>query len=517
MANLKQVLSRIFSKTHLNKYAGLFFLVVILVLSAYLRFVNLGYSEFQDDEKKAFMKIYQGGDLSTRLLEFRKGPAQFFVAYIPYLVTRDYRNEFASRLPFAIANLMSVVVFYIYIRRLFKNRFIALVAAFLFAVNGLIVAFSRILQYQSLNLLFSLTALIFFDNLSHASSFKNSLRNGLFGIFLTVLSFYSHWDAIFYFIPSLFFVVRFLRRPDLVKKQKIQIITLMTCVFLLALLPFFIPYVMRQMASAESQAYFARRIGLFGASLFAHKTIFELYNPFFVLPLFLGSLIVFTLFFIFHLLKKSNRFEELMVFVWFVFNFLVMKFLWVKPGTHIYNYLIPLFIIIALALFNVLSLFPRILRPLLFLPFAVLGAFYFYQSYVLFVDNNKEYPWEAKQVWKYTTTPYTGAEVITFGFPHFRNLKEINNIISNDPDKCTYISNEGKNITQAYIDANYGLKDNTCYYILEVRRPFIIVNDNAKFAVSQNKVVYKYSHDGETLVKLYKVIPKPPKTITQTN
>ena len=145
-----------------DKKKLVYFGLIILFLATFiLRFINLGYSEFQDDEKKTRIVLNQQTNLIDFFLSQRKGPMQFLVAYVPltYFQSNGYVNEFAVRLPFTVANFVTVFVLYALILKLTKSHLASFFVAFLFLVNGFVVGFSRIAQYQNLNLLFSITSL----------------------------------------------------------------------------------------------------------------------------------------------------------------------------------------------------------------------------------------------------------------------------------------------------------------------------------------------------------------------
>src|SRR3989344_9084829 len=86
-----------------------FYLTFLLIITAILRIVNLSYSHFQGDEIKT---LFVGG---TPFLEFimtqRKGPVQYVVTYLVNLVSKA-PSELTYRIPFAIAGILSVFVFY---------------------------------------------------------------------------------------------------------------------------------------------------------------------------------------------------------------------------------------------------------------------------------------------------------------------------------------------------------------------------------------------------------------------
>ena len=85
----------------INKKNLIFFIIVFLFCGiAFFRFYNLGYSEFQDDEKKARFLVSPEETWQGFLLDQRKGPLQFIFTLIPILITQDPLNELAIRLPF---------------------------------------------------------------------------------------------------------------------------------------------------------------------------------------------------------------------------------------------------------------------------------------------------------------------------------------------------------------------------------------------------------------------------------
>ena len=121
-------------------------LVFILVLSFLIRFVGVGYSNFYGDETKVFYL-----DKTIPAFEFfmdqRKGPMQFFVVWLVEKFS-GVPDELYTRLPFAFAGFLSVVVFYLLSKKLFNDK-VALLSTILFSFSGFNIAFSRTVQYQS--------------------------------------------------------------------------------------------------------------------------------------------------------------------------------------------------------------------------------------------------------------------------------------------------------------------------------------------------------------------------------
>ena len=179
----------------------LIYVVILLTLTLPLRFINLGYSDYIGDEHKAFIDLGDDQDVTNFFLTRRKGPMQFLVSAISVVAAGGYRNELAIRIPFAIFSVMSVLMFYAFVKKLTKSKETAFVATLLLTLNGFIVGFGRIAQYQNLNLFFSFAALYFYLDLFKKDA--NYLKSTLFGTLLFVISLFSHWDAVFILTPMI--------------------------------------------------------------------------------------------------------------------------------------------------------------------------------------------------------------------------------------------------------------------------------------------------------------------------
>ena len=129
---------------------------LLLFLSAFFRFWDLGYSDYIPDEYKSFMVLKEGETPSDFFLRQRKGPMQFLLNSFTYQFSQDYRNELLHRIPFTLISSINVFLFFLLAKRLtgkFEKSFeISIISAFLFSFNGFIFGFSRIAQYQNLNM-----------------------------------------------------------------------------------------------------------------------------------------------------------------------------------------------------------------------------------------------------------------------------------------------------------------------------------------------------------------------------
>ena len=499
---------------------------ILILSSSYLRFKNLNYSDYIGDEHKAFIELEAGQNLPDFLLSRRKGPMQFFVSYIPYLITHDFRNELAERIPFAVISVISVVVFYFMVKKITKCWLCAFLSSLIYLSNGFIVGFGRIVQYQNLNLLFSFLAIYFYSNLLDRKD--KLLKLSMIGTMFWCLSFFSHWDAIFIIPVVLVIFIKFFLSKDISREYKLKILFYNLLLGCLILLPFMIPYSFYQRNSDENLGYLFRRLGTGNHNNSVYEMYIDLYGPFVTLWFLiicgtLGSLFI----------KKSY-----MVTFWFLFGYGIFELFVSKPGTHIYNFLIPVFILSGVGLGSLIKIMPKkTLKIITFIIVLIPIAFLYHQSYILFVDHSKEYPWEQKKIlnidldcgnssnWCNKVQPYLnlttkryyydykGQKLPLFGFPHKRYWNEVNEFIVNqntlNSENLGYATNEDKTVSEWYIKGIYMTTGN--FYFLGIRRPGNFVEDMSPPNKSETKVLVKEykSENDSTVVKIYRVyLPK---------
>ena len=427
--------------------------IVLLLVTVLLRFPSLSYSDYISDEPGTF--FYRGGKknpemtISQFILTQRKGPLQLFVGYIPYSVVGDYRNELAQRLPFALFGAAAMVVFYFLIKKLTGNFYVAFVSAFLLGTNGLIVAYSRIAQYQNLNLFFSFASLYFFADLLDRK--KNALRSSVLGTAMFGLSFLAHWDAIYILLPILYFLVRFAKRHGLTMK----FVVINMFVGGLIVLPFLVPYILTYLHLPANADYAEGIYGL--ADKFKNRDelkYFLVYNPFLTFWVYaVGTAIA---------LGACRRSGTPSLFLaWFLILIIFFRFFVKYSGLHFYNIFIPTTVLVAYAMYYLTTLraqlWLRIPSALFFI--AILG-FLFTQSYLLFVDHKVEYPVEDEKVLFWETDQMVQQDNIRHktGFTHKRFWNQINNFINDqnsvNSETCGYITNEDKTLAKFYMDAD---------------------------------------------------------------
>ncbi|MFH1295085.1 MAG: phospholipid carrier-dependent glycosyltransferase [bacterium] len=482
-------------------------LLLLLLATAFLRFAKLGYSDYLKDEHRTFYDFRYQGTFWEFALDQRKGPMQYLVAFIPKFFVGDFSNEFAQRFGFALLNTTSVYVFYLLIRKMTEDQRIALTAAALYSVNGFVTAFGRIAQYQSLNLFFSLMALFFYYELAFSSS--KTLRNALLGTLCLVISSLSHWDVIFIVVPVLYFWLYFLLKQRVSQRLKLAALGVSLGGFLLLVLPFLIPYINNQAVSAGNRSYLNRRVGFNRERDLEFDFLIKLYNPFLAYYLYvilglLGALV----------LRKSW-----LLVVWFGVDYLLFYLFAAKPGTHVYNFLLPVFGLCGIGFWFVYDKLGQLRGKLakvgsLMLVFLLITVvcFLYFQSYRLFVESRDEYPWEDERILFLTAAKYQDKKVLPlFGFPHYRGWDQIGEFIARENAAAgmtyTYDTNEDNSNISYYTGVDKS-RSSTGYFYIGVKRPISFVQDWKPKQIRNKTTVKTIIVDGETVAIVYQVAPK---------
>jgi hypothetical protein len=109
-------------------------------------------------------------------------------------------------------------------------------------------------------------------------------------------------------------------------------------------------------------------------------------------------------------------------------------------GTHIYNYIIPSFVLLGFGIVAIESFIFKIFEIQLVKIFNFLGIFLVFlfltaQSYAIFINNEQEYPWENKNFLIWTLRkPDESYHLSLFGFPYYRDWEEFRNFEHTTPN-----------------------------------------------------------------------------------
>lgn len=392
-------------------------IILLIAVSIVLRLASLGYSNLQGDEILALCRVSEfetPSQFFAYLLGQRKGPVQFLITCAFSIFDPTFSSELALRLPFAIANLLALVCFFLLVSRLFSLE-IATYASFLLAVNGIFIAFARIVQYQSFVILGGVAGI-----LGLTLALKDE-RWRVSGLFLTAISaavgVLSHFDAAFFLPPMAVLVVhwwlKFHKFPDFARLRNNLIAAV--ALFMFLVLAFYVVYVLG--LDAFQLNYWENRRTGDSTNIFH---LFEFYNPGPVLWLCLGWVIL-------GLTRIRTSVGWQVLLAWSLPSMLFMVMIFKDSRTHAYTYILPLLVVAGIGIDVMVGWLRTLLRGKAFqiVQATVLGIFllFSYISYQIFIDHNPEYPWHPKRV---LGMKFDGGFVSgTFGFPYSREWREI--------------------------------------------------------------------------------------------
>ncbi|NTW04421.1 MAG: glycosyltransferase family 39 protein, partial [Oscillochloris sp.] len=135
-------------------------LAILLLYAAALRLPFLGRSELHDDEATAIVAATRMvGGIPDQLLIQLKGPVQVLLPAGPMALIGQI-NEWVARMPFLLAGMGVVLGGYVLARQVLGGRpaWGALAVAAILTCDGFLIAFSRIVQYQSVVMLMGIGA-----------------------------------------------------------------------------------------------------------------------------------------------------------------------------------------------------------------------------------------------------------------------------------------------------------------------------------------------------------------------
>ena len=166
---------------------------LILALALALRLLGLGYKELQGDEGVILVRAAAAlsGD-DAELFLHQKGPVEILMPLFTWRLTGAV-NEFWVRLPFTWSAWLGAGAVMLLARRWF-DRHAAAVAGLLYAIGGFGIAFARIVQYQSLVVLWGVASLL------HASRYYRGRPGRTRDLVLATIflagGLLAHYDAI---------------------------------------------------------------------------------------------------------------------------------------------------------------------------------------------------------------------------------------------------------------------------------------------------------------------------------
>jgi len=460
-------------------------LLLFTLVNTVFRFINLGYSDFQGDEVSAQNYLFGEQNLIQFLLSRTIGPLQFIVTYpINYFFyNKNININFLVRLPFMLAGAGVIVAVYILCKKFFSHK-TALYAAFFISISGLLLAFSRIVQYQSFVILLSVISVYYFMEYLNKQNKKYLIICGA----VSGVSFLFHYDSLSFIIPIIIFLL-------LNFKKDLKNILYFVLPLLFIGSVFYIPFVFSPTFKETYTYILMDRIqsGFKFDSVYYSIKLLSIYHS-------KEFLIIFSIFIIYVFIKHIKRFTifqksasmflisviliryfcvyqnrtliyisfllgvilffsitaggsklKRFIFSWFLFSFVSYILFFTKPLTHIYVVFVPLIIFISICLKE--SLFLGINRIIIYVLLLFMGLSATSYNYQAFINTNPEYPWFSKR-YIFGQMPdevALGKEVFgIFGFPYYRAWDSISQKVKELDIGC-YISNEKYRITKYYL------------------------------------------------------------------
>jgi 4-amino-4-deoxy-L-arabinose transferase-like glycosyltransferase len=481
-------------KTPLINKIEILSLLIILVIGCIFRFWGLGYSHFYGDETKT-LYLDKTVPAASFLLDQRKGPVQFLVSWVVEKITGGY-SELYIRIPFAIAGWLSILAFYLTVRKLFGWK-ASVISTFLFSLNGFNIAFSRTAQYQSFLILFGFLSIYFFIFALETRKARWYLLSSL----AFTASLYSHYDAVFFLIPIvyMFFV------QEKKEFRKAMLFFLVPSFVLLSF--FYIPYVFKGFLYSNTISYVGRRLS--GSDYTSNNSFytFLVYNPLGIHFIFITLSLLYILFF-----RTKDKIRELFLY-WFLIVFMFFNGVISSPGTHIHNFFIPLYIISGP---SVLWVFSRIHKKLLkTLCFCFFGFFcaslIIINGYVYIPTLNSGYPWKPAQLGMLTLKPANKGSyhLFLYGFPYNRGWDQIRDYLYSKDGVRGFYTNDSSVLSKYYLK-KFDYTPTGSNFLPQY---YIDIVDNMEFVKTDVKFLENYvkekeiTKDGQLLAIIYKLTP----------
>ncbi len=303
-------------------------IALIVVLALLLRLSNLGYKEFQGDEGIIMTRAASllTGDEAEIFLH-QKGPVEILVPAATWAITGTI-DDYWSRLPFTWAGVLEVVAIY-WLARLWFGRRAGLVAGLLFALSGFGIAFSRIIQYQSLVMLWGTVALV------TATRYRESGRSRYLWLTAALIGggLLAHYDAVLV-IPAIVWVLC----GRLCKPGKFRLGAVVTTIGIVLIIAglFYVPFLLNPNASRTIDYILGDRVTVSeGASVFgwSGSAVWRMITFYDSIWYVLGILLMGSI----GLIRSLYKRKEVAAVVYFLVPALFYLIIVGDPRTHVYT------------------------------------------------------------------------------------------------------------------------------------------------------------------------------------
>jgi hypothetical protein len=494
-------------------------LVCLALVGGFFRFTNLGYTEFQGDEARLALRaaeVMQGYE--NALFVHKKGPTEILLPTVVYVLS-DRLTEVTARLPFAVANLVGLFALFLLGSRLF-GPVAGWVAAILLALDGYLVAFGRVVQYQSIVFLMDVLVVLIFVRLWQRPQALS--RYLTLASLLLATGLLSHYEAALVLFPVGYLLWRIWREgTPFATLVQASVLPVVVGGGLLA--SFYLPFVLNP--AFYDTYYYLTDYRMGGGRIFNHLAEFFARTTVYSSTYYLLTLIGLTLIGLVSLYRRSRPrwigwllsagvviglavvilrptwFQvgetdltwlffaaalaavwlmpgfppaERLVWLWFGAPMVLALFFTAIPNTHVYSFFIPWALLVGMVIGKGWSwLRGRVShRParLVALPLAAvaIALFGFYQ-YWLFVYNRVEIlrTWPEHRPPGYWTVYDDPVEIAIFGFPLNNGWKVVGNLYAGGVLQGNYDTNARDVVAEWYTRGDhYCARDNLNYFVL---------------------------------------------------
>ncbi len=419
--------------------------VALIGLAAlFFRLTNLSYSEFQGDEGTILMRAAAmiTGDEAEIFLH-QKGPVEILLPLSLWTLAGSI-NEFWARLPFAWASLWALAAVMLLARRWF-DRFTGLLAGSLFVLVGFAIAFGRIVQYQSLVMVWSALALW------QASRFVAEERRSdlwLTAVFLAA-GLLAHYDVALTLPAIGWLLLGYLWRK---RQWEWGAWGVAAALGLLILAVFYIPFALNPNFARTGRYLLQDRVGAGegqGIMSWSGTAVWQMvtfYNSLY----FIMGLATLLLVGVWLLWRRK---QQAVALLYFAVPFLFYLFIVVDPRTHVYTFFPGAVILAAVgaaAIWQKVSHQSQLkwAAAALFALFWLVSAAY---VYLMFIDTTPERQrtWAENRPAFYPTTWAEPPLYGVFGFPHQAGWRIVRPLLKEDA--FPYASNEEREVTNWYM------------------------------------------------------------------
>lgn len=493
-------LPRSFRLPRLSRSTAL--LLLLFILAAFLRLAWLDYAEFQGDESLAMISASQAIAGQEEALFMRsKGPGEVLLPLAVWRLSGTI-NEWAARLPFALAGCLALLTLYLVGQRWFGA---GILVGAMWAVNGFYVGFARIVQYQTLVVWMSALAVW----CVYRAWADGETRLAPFGGLFLGVGLLFHYDVLVV-IPALLYVVWCAARSGAPRRLLLPALVGVGMLIVTVAL-FYLPYALSPQAGLTAEyvggtrmggrllnnlADFFERSAVYNSSYYVVALAVVLFAWIaarlhglswgrFWLPgmaaLALGAVLLrpdwwqvgksslaalpFALAFALVFFFGRLRAEERIALAWFAVPVMGYLFMSAYPLTHVHNVYPAGTLLVGAAL---TGLGERLRRPALALLAALLALNLCY-VWLAFLQQSPEYiqtypAHKSALFW----TPYEKLpDAGYFGFPHRAGWKAIGGLYLRGALSGDYGSNEEPEVTSWYTRrATRGCDSDPEYYFL---------------------------------------------------